>query len=145
GIIGGVLVAGAGHATGAGDAKAPNTAQVEQGKLSAVVAQDGILTFQARPDGSQYSVINEARGVYTELPEIGDKVACGGVLYRVDEHPVLLLCGAVPVYRTLRTGDSGDDVRQLNRNLHELGYDAAPGVHIERGESRFTAKTEKAL
>ena len=29
----------------------------------------------------------------------GDKVGCGGVLYRVDDKPVVLLCGTVPAYR----------------------------------------------
>ncbi len=117
----------------------------EQGKLSAIVSQDGTLTYRSRPDGSPYSVIDQARGVYTELPEIGDKVDCGDVLYRVDEHPVLLLCGAVPAYRALQTGDAGQDVLQLNRNLRELGYDAKAGVRVKTDESRFTGATEKAL
>ncbi len=145
-VIGGVLVlSGAGHATGAAQAAAPNTEQVEQGKLSAVVSQDGILTYKSRPDGSPYSVINEAQGVYTELPEVGDKVDCGDVLYQVNEHPVLLLCGAIPAYRTLQIGDTGQDARQLNRNLHELGYDAKAHVRIEPTENEFTIKTGKAL
>jgi peptidoglycan hydrolase-like protein with peptidoglycan-binding domain len=145
-VIGGVVVlSGADHGSGDARAAAPNTAQVEQGKLSAVVSQDGILTYKSRPDGSPYSVINGAQGVYTELPEIGDKVDCGDVLYRVDEHPVLLLCGVVPVYRALRTGDAGQDVRQLNSNLHELGYDAKAHVRIEPTEHEFTVKTGKAL
>ena len=145
-VTGGVVVlSGADHASGDAQAAAPNTAQVEQGKLSAVVSQDGILTYKSRPGGSPYSVINGAQGVYTELPEIGDKVDCGDVLYRVDEHPVLLLCGAVPAYRALQTGDAGQDVRQLNRNLHELGYDAKAHVRIEPTENEFTVKTEKAL
>jgi hypothetical protein len=67
-------------------------------------------------------VINQA-AVYTSLPESGDKVGCGGVLYRVDDRPVVLLCGTVPAYRALRVGSQGRDVRQLNRNLHRLGYD----------------------
>jgi hypothetical protein len=145
-VIGGVVVlSGADHATGDAQAGPPNTAEVEQGKLSAVVSQDGTLTYKSRPDGSPYSVINQAQGFYTELPEIGDKVDCGDVLYRVDEHPVLLLCGAVPAYRALQIGDAGQDVRQLNGNLHELGYDAKARVHIEPTESDFTIKTEKAL
>ena len=61
----------------------------------------GILTYQARSDGSPVSVTNQAAGTYTTLPEVGDKVACGGVLYRVDEKPVVLLCGPVPAYREL--------------------------------------------
>jgi peptidoglycan hydrolase-like protein with peptidoglycan-binding domain len=145
-VFGGVVVlSGADNATGDAQAQAPNTAQVEQGKLSAVVSQDGTLTYESRPDGSPYSVINQAEGVYTELPEVGDKIGCGKVLYRVDEHPVLLLCGAVPAYRTLETGDAGEDVRQLNRNLHELGYDARAHVQIKPSEGDFTEKTEKAL
>ena len=95
-----------------------NTQKVEEGELSAMVSQDGTLTYRARPDGSPYAVINQASGVYTKLPENGDKVGCGGVLYRVDDKPVLLLCGTVPAYRGLHVGDAGQDVRQLNRNLH---------------------------
>ena len=72
-----------------------------------MVSLDGILTYRARPDGSPYSVVDQARGTYTELPDGGDKVDCGDVLYRVDDHPVLLLCGAVPAYRDLHVGDAG--------------------------------------
>jgi peptidoglycan hydrolase-like protein with peptidoglycan-binding domain len=145
-VIGGVVVpSGADHATGGAQAAPANTAQVQQGTLSAVVSQNGTLTYRARPDGSPYSVINQAHGVYTKLPETGDKVDCGGVIYRVDEHPVLLLCGAVPAYRALHAGAAGRDVRQLNRNLHQLGYDAKAHVHIEPADNDFTVKTEKAL
>jgi hypothetical protein len=76
-----------------------NTAKVERGNLSDRVSQAGILTFRARADGSPFSAINQARGIYTELPEEGDKVDCGDVLYRVYDDPVLLLCGTVPAYR----------------------------------------------
>jgi hypothetical protein len=122
-----------------------NTARVEQGKLSAMVSQDGILAYRARSDGSSYTVINQARGMYTKLPENGDRVGCGGVLYRADDRPVVLLCGTVPAYRDLHTGDAGQDVRQLNRNLHDLGDDADAHVHIDPGNDDFTFKTEKAL
>jgi hypothetical protein len=132
-VTGGVVVgSSANQATPSAQATPANTARVEKGKLSAMVSQDGVLTYRARSDGSPYSVINRAGGTYTELPESGDKVGCGGQLYRVDDKPVLLLCGTVPAYRALRRGDVGNDVRQLNRNLHELG-------------STFTLKTEAAL
>jgi hypothetical protein len=120
-----------------------NTATVEKGTLSAMASLSGILTYRARSDGSPYTVINQARGTYTRLPYVGDKVACGDALYRVDDHPVLLLCGTVPTYRDLHEGDAGDDVRQLNENLHTLGYDA--GIGIDPGDHAFTSKTEKAL
>jgi hypothetical protein len=67
------------------------------------------------------------------------------VFYRVDDDPVLLLCGAVPAYRELSEGRAGADVRQLNRNLHELGYDAEAGVELSPRRAAFTAATAAAL
>jgi hypothetical protein len=130
-------------ATPAGSEPAATTASVERGRLSDMVSQSGILTFRGRADGSPYTVVNQAHGIYTELPSDGDKVACGDVFYRVDEKPVLLLCGTVPAYRTLHRGDVGDDVRQLNVNLHTLGNDA--GLEINPDDTAFTDKTENAL
>jgi peptidoglycan hydrolase-like protein with peptidoglycan-binding domain len=145
-VTGGVVVmSGAEHPTAAAQAPAANTVKVELGELSAMVSQDGTLTYRARSDGSPYPVINQARGVYTSLPDNGDKVGCGGVLYRVDGEPVVLLCGKVPAYRGLHMGVKGRDVRQLNRNLHRLGYDADAHVRIDPGDNDFTAKTKQAL
>ena len=129
-----VMLSGGEQATAIAQAAPASTATVQKGRLSAAVSQDGTLTYRARPDGSPLSVINHARGTYTELPEVGDKVDCGGVLYRVDDEPVLLLCGTVPAYRALHVGDAGRDVRQLNRSLQVRGAGDA-----------FTTKTEKAL
>lgn len=98
-------------------AVATSTAKVTRGPLSAAVSVDGTLGYRALPDGSPFVAINRASGVYTQLPEAGDEVGCGDVLYRVDGHAVLLFCGATPAYRDLSIGDEGRDVRQLNRNL----------------------------
>jgi hypothetical protein len=98
-----------------------------------MVSLAGTLTYRARSDGSPYAAINQRRGIYTELPDVGDKVGCGDVLYRVDDAPVLLLCGAVPAYRDLTIGDQGNDVRELNRNL---------GIEPD---DDFTWQTEEAL
>ena len=129
-----VVRSGGEQATAAAQGASASTAPVQKGKLSAAVSQDGTLTYRARPDGSAFSAINHARGTYTELPAAGDEVDCGDVLYRVDDKPVLLLCGTVPAYRALHVGDAGRDVRQLNRNLHVRGAGDA-----------FTSKTESAL
>lgn len=138
--------AGAAVAMSAGAAEDPaahqpgtSTAEVTRGRLSAMVSVDGTLTYRARSDGSPYAVVNQARGTYTELPETGDKVDCGDVLYRVDDDPVLLLCGQVPAYRDLGVGATGPDVRQLNRNLHALGYD------VDSDGDAFTSRTRAAL
>jgi peptidoglycan hydrolase-like protein with peptidoglycan-binding domain len=140
-VAGGVLVATGGgedDASAARDAS-ESTATVVRGDLSATVSASGTLTYRARPDGSPYAVVNGAVGTYTMLPEVGDEVACGDVLYRVDDQPVLLLCGAIPAWRELRIGDHGRDVRQLVRNLRRLGY-----AHADDGDA-FTWRTQQAL
>lgn len=138
-----VAISSAKQATLAAQEPPANTAPVEKGKLSAMVSMYGTLTYRGRSDGSPYAVINQARGIYTELPDGGGKVGCGDLLYRVDDNPVLLLCGTVPAYRDLHAADVGNDVRQLNQNLHRLGYDV--GVDIDPNDTGFTWKTQKAL
>lgn len=133
-------------AGGSSSSGAPSaTARVERGALSAMVALPGTLTYRARPDGSPYVAVNQARGVYTRLPEVGDAVGCGEVLYRVDDEPVLLLCGTVPSYRDLAIGDAGRDVRQLNRALHRLRFDRRAGVKVDPADRDFTWRTREAL
>jgi peptidoglycan hydrolase-like protein with peptidoglycan-binding domain len=63
----------------------------------------------------------------------------------VDNRPVVLLCGTIPSYRALHVGVQGPDVRQLNRNLHRLGYDADAHVRIDPAGGTFTARTKQAL
>src|SRR5947209_7729667 len=108
------VMSGGGQATSAAQASPVNTATVERGNLSDLVSQVGILSYRARPNGSPYAVINRAGGTYTMLPTAGDTVDCGAVLYRVNNRPVLLLCGPTPAYRSLTQGDSGPDVTELN-------------------------------
>jgi hypothetical protein len=138
-----VAISGGKEVTAAAQEPPANTVPVERGELSSIVSQDGTLTYRARSDGSPYSAINRAGGIYTELPDEGDRVDCGDAFYRVDDDPVLLLCGTVPAYRDLDIGDQGNDVRQLNRNLHELGYDA--DADIDPDDSDFSWKTGEAL
>ena len=141
--IGGVVaVSGAEQASPAAQ-ESVNTAVVERGKLSDLVSQYGILTYRGRSDGSPYAVINRARGTYTKLPIAGDKVDCGAVLYRVNDKPVLLLCGSTPAYRSLSKGDRGPDVRQLNANLVHLGYATRP--RLQPSFDRFGSETASAL
>jgi hypothetical protein len=139
----GVVVATSGGGQPAAQASAVNTATVERGTLSDMVSQYGILSYRARPDGSPYGVINRAGGTYTELPRAGDEVECGDVLYRVDNHPVLLLCGPMPAYRSLSEGASGPDVAALNANLVHLGF--ATRTQLDASAHDFSSATAAAL
>jgi multidrug efflux pump subunit AcrA (membrane-fusion protein) len=118
-------------------------ARVEQGRLASRVSNTGTLGYAAQPDGTAYSVVNQAGGAYTELPSAGDEIGCGESLYRVDNDPVPLLCGGIPSYRTLDEGASGPDVRELNRNLVDLGY--AKRSDLEGTENEFGSTTADAL
>jgi Putative peptidoglycan binding domain len=138
-----VATSGGGQATPAAQASAVNTASVDRGNLSDMVSQYGILTYRARADGSPYAVVNRAGGTYTQLPNAGDTVDCGGVLYRVSNHPVLLLCGTTPAYRSLSEGDSGPDVAELNADLVHLGY--ATRAQLDPSSHDFTTATASAL
>ena len=140
-----VVLSGGEQATAAAQGASASTAPVQKGKLSAVVSQDGTLTYRARPDGSPFSAINHARGTYTELPAAGDEVDCGDVLYRVDANPVLLLCGTVPAYRALHVGDAGrgrpsaqpQPARARRRRcLHVEDRERAEGAPAPQGPSR---------
>jgi hypothetical protein len=137
-----VAVSGSKRATAAQEPPV-NTATVERGRLSDMVSQYGILTYRARSDGSPYAVFNRARGTYTRLPDAGDEVDCGGVLYRVDDKPVLLLCGSTPAYRSLSEGASGPDVAELNANLVHLGY--ATRARLDPSSHRFSSETASAV
>jgi hypothetical protein len=141
---GGFVIAASGNdATSVAQAPPASTATVERGRLSDMVSQYGTLTYRARVDGSPYVVIDRARGTYTELPGDGDKIGCGGALYRVDDRPVVLLCGSTPVYRPLSEGDSGRDVAELNANLVRLGY--ASRVQLGPSSDSFSSETASAL
>lgn len=123
-----VLVAAAGvtvvsAAGGDGDADAApaqaslETAEVSRTDLVRTETLEGELGFaESRP------VINQAQGTLTAVTEEGSVVDRSGVLYRVDDKPVVLLLGEVPAFRTLDTDAEGPDVQQLEENLVELGY-----------------------
>jgi peptidoglycan hydrolase-like protein with peptidoglycan-binding domain len=120
----------------------PATAKVERGRLALQVSATGNLTYAAQADGSPYSVVNQATGVLTALPSVGDVIKCGHALYRVHGRPVPLLCGNTPMYRSLSEGVKGWDVKELNRNLVALGY--ADGAELDPS-GYFGSETRSAL
>jgi hypothetical protein len=138
-----VTASGANHLALAAAQPPANTATVEKGKLSATVSVDGTLTFQAGPDGSPYSAINQASGTYTELPAPGQVISQGQVLYLVNDSPVVLLYGSTPAYRTLSAGATGADVAELNADLVALGY--ATSAQLSPTSASFGSATTTAL
>jgi peptidoglycan hydrolase-like protein with peptidoglycan-binding domain len=110
------------------------TAVVSRGDLVDTETVDGKLTY-----GDVREVWAGASGVVTWAPEQGAMVKRGGTLLKVAGRPVTLMYGGGPMYRTLRDGMSGKDVRQLEKNLRALGYG---GMTVD---DEFTGATEAAV
>jgi peptidoglycan hydrolase-like protein with peptidoglycan-binding domain len=98
-------------------ARPPSTAPITRTTLYDREKHDGTLGH-----GTEKEVSGRLGGTVTWLPDTGAVVQRGQALYRVDDKPVLLLYGALPAYRELRSGSEGADVRQLETELRALGY-----------------------
>jgi hypothetical protein len=112
------------------------TAVIERATISATEDWDGTLEY-----GSPFTVSSSAEGTITRLVDQGETVKRGDELFRVNEQPVILLYGVVPMYRDLGPGDSGIDVKQLEKNLAALGYD---GVTVDDEYTFSTADAVRA-
>ena len=95
-------------------------------------------------DSSKLTVANRLGGIVTALPKAGSTIAVGAVIYRVEGAPVVLMRGRIPAYRELAHGVSdGADVRQLETNLRELGFDPYEQMTIDKHFSYATRAAVK--
>jgi hypothetical protein len=77
------------------------------------------------------TVYNRISGTVTWLPQVGQVIKPGHVLYRIGDQPVILMDGSTPAYRDLGPDDApGPDITQLNRNLVKLGFDSG-GIVVD--------------
>jgi peptidoglycan hydrolase-like protein with peptidoglycan-binding domain len=119
-------------------AKAVTTAAVSRANLVDTEQDDGSLGYD-----DQQTLRSGVRGVLTALPDEGATVSRGQSLYRVNDKPVTLLYGTLPLYRTLASGvDDGPDVKQLEENLAALGY--GEGLTVDEHFSSATTDAVKA-
>src|SRR5690606_10808972 len=91
--------------------------EIRRTDLSEHAALDGRLGYRGSGE-----VLAGGEGVLTRLPKKGEVIGPGGVLYEVDDRPVVLLRGDAPAYRPLGPGVEGEDVRRFEQALAELGY-----------------------
>ena len=125
-----VVVTGAGAvswATGLFDSDSGSTTATAASRLSAAKVERGDLVETQDVDGTlgygdAWGISSAAQGTVTWLPAEGSRITRGETLYDVDEKPVTLMYGAIPLYRALGHGDEGDDVKELEQNLAALGY-----------------------
>jgi hypothetical protein len=106
---------GKGAATGPG--LPPATATVARTTLVDTKTVSGTLGY-----GDAVPVRAAGTGTVTWIAPVGSRVERGQPLLKIDQRPVVVLYGALPLYRSLREGTKGVDVRQLERNLASLNF-----------------------
>lgn len=87
----------------------------------------------------EQELVTQSGGTVTAIRSDGSTVVRGGVLWKVNQKPTVLMYGTVPAYRPLAVGNSGTDVKQLNQNLRKLDYQRAPN------SNDFTSDTATAV
>ncbi|MEU4528168.1 peptidoglycan-binding domain-containing protein [Micromonospora ureilytica] len=124
------------------------TTTVTRADLSDTRSLNGTLGF-----GPERVVKGAGEGVVTRLPKVGDAVARGTSLYRVNDRPVPVLFGGTPLFRTLdKPGLVGSDVRIVWDNLKALGYHTGSqpsrgtdGTKIGTGQAVLTGSLVAAI
>lgn len=92
------------------------TATVARATLTVTEREIGTLGHgAATPVGSRLV------GTVTWLPSAGVTVVRGGALFKVDNSPVVLLYGPLPMFRELAPGALGADVKQFEREPAGVG------------------------
>ncbi|MFD7169945.1 HlyD family efflux transporter periplasmic adaptor subunit [Streptomyces violascens] len=119
------------------------TAPVEHRVLSQTVVTRGKVTASQHVDISAGTSAGKdvARSVVTKVKvSAGQKLAAGRVLVEISGRPLFALPGALPAYRDLSPGMSGEDVTQLQQALTSIGH----GVGGDRAGT-FGAGTGRAV
>lgn len=114
----------------------PATAPVKRGDLGSGLQVEGTLGY-----AGERKLNAGGPGVLTWIAGEGSAVERDGKLYEVNGAAVRLMYGSTPMYRPLRAGDKGEDVKQLKRNLQALGY----GTGLDPQDGTFTAGTATAV
>ena len=79
-------------------------------------------------------------GILIQVPDSGTVLTQGDVLYRTGTETAYLMHGSLPAWRSFEPGmDNGEDIRQLETALKELGY------FSYEPDDRFTWATTSAI
>ncbi|MFV2103053.1 efflux RND transporter periplasmic adaptor subunit [Micromonospora sp. LOL_024] len=132
------------------------TTKVERRDISTTRSLDGNIGF-----GAVRPLSGHREGTVTWLPEPGATIKRGEQLFRVDDQPVVLLYGNLPLFRAIEGRNLvGRDVRVIANNLAELGYsigyqpavgesvvpaDGTKAVQVQKGEGVLTTALVDAL
>jgi len=132
----GVLPGAAPPGAAALAAPAPATALVVREDIAAATPVAATLGY-----AGSFTVSGEGGGTLTWLPQPGQVIAQGQVLYQTGNgSPVVLLYGMVPDWRAMSEGITGADVSQLNHDLVALKDADSAGI-AAAGWEYYSAQT----
>ncbi len=118
-----------------------NLVAVEQTDLQRTESFDGTTGH-----GAAHALVLGKDGTLTALPRSGDVVQPGETIAEVDGRPIVLVQGALPMWRALGPSVSdGKDVLQLEFALAALGYAETYGVTVDDDWTATTTKAVKAF
>jgi hypothetical protein len=133
-------------------AEEPTSSTAPERPTAPVVRRDlsEVDTFDATVDhGESWELATGAKGTVTWRPEVGAVIEPGGTLIRVDDKPVVLARGEMPMYREIGRVQGGEkaqlrgaDVAQLQDFLRSLGFDEKGTLQTD---GVFGAITERAI
>lgn len=118
------------------------TVPVELLVISNDVVTRGSVRFE-QPESIEVTSVSleGVSPVVTGVPKIGDEFEEGDVLYEIAGRPTFVLQGDLPLFRTVRIGDEGEDVLQLQLALKRLGFEPGEfdGVYGDETEDAVVA------
>ncbi|MGO4104231.1 peptidoglycan-binding protein [Leifsonia sp. YAF41] len=118
------------------------TVNVSRGDLIERVRVKGTLAF-----AGTHELGTTLGGTVTAVTDAGATVGQGGELFRIDDQPVLLFLGSLPMWRALSLGvEDGRDVLQLEQNLAALGFfEREPDEEFAQSTATAIEKWQKSL
>ncbi|OZG69172.1 peptidoglycan-binding domain-containing protein [Bifidobacterium eulemuris] len=71
------------------------------------------------------TLLSNVSGIVT-ADQSGQGLVSGKAAFAVNGRAIIALSTSTPLYRNLKIGDSGEDVRAVNNELNRLGYNSQP-------------------
>ena len=128
----------------AAEAEPPEPSVISVPVQLTVISNDIITRGTARFEDPQPVLASEVilpgvDPVITMMPEVGDTLEEGDVLYELAGRPTFILRGDLPLFRSAQHRDEGEDIAQLQEALTRLGF-------FDRGiDGKYGSATQRAV
>ena len=106
----------------------PTPAEIELAEAAVLAADDALADLMAGHSSEEIEALEASvasaeasvASAEADLAELG-----------AGQNSLIVMYGSTPVYRTMKVGSSGEDVRQLEENLAELGHGDEDGFTVD--------------